>query len=257
MLHGWDIQYGRIAAEFGYDTMQDAQAADLLAAMLPGPPDLGRIRDVIYAKSVICAGAGESLFNCIPYMARSSAPCIAADSALGPLIQHNIWPDIVVTDLDGYADLEDVSARGAIIVVHAHGNNRDRLDMVQRLLGCIGTCQSPPPEHVHNWGGFTDGDRTVFLASWFGASRIILCGMDLGGPVTDWSNSTPEKPRKLRAAARLLEWLAGFTQSELYTTSYPLRGFSVITPDCIPRLAFRPNKNNSRTPYVTHGESEQ
>ena len=65
-----------------------------------------------------------------------------------------------------------------------------------------------------------------------------------------WSNSTPEKPRKLRAAARLLEWMAGFTSSSLYTVSYPLRGFQVISPDRIVRLAGeqQSHKNNNRSP---------
>ncbi len=238
MIPGWDVQYGRIVAEFGYDPDEDARAADMLAGMLSGPPDAERIRGVISARTVVCAGAGESLLDCIPHVGRSSASCIAADSALRPLLRRGVLPDIVVTDLDGDAGaLEEAASRGALAVVHAHGDNMDRLHVARRLSGCVGTSQTPPPGHVQNWGGFTDGDRAAFLASAFGARRIILCGMDLGGPVTAWSNSTPEKPQKLRAAARLLEWMAGFTGSELYTVSYPLRGFEVIEPDCIPRLA--------------------
>lgn len=238
MLSGWNRQYGMIAAEFGYSPDEDSRAAAMLAKMLPGPPPTGRLTEAISGKTVVCAGAGESLLDSIPHMDASYISCIAADSALPPLLRHGILPDIVVTDLDGDADaLVRAAAGGATMVVHAHGDNADRLELVRRLPGCMGTTQTEPVGHVQNYGGFTDGDRAVFLASRFGARRIILCGMDLGGPITEWSNSTPEKPRKLRAAARLLEWLAGFTPSALYTTSYPLRGFDAITPDQIPRLA--------------------
>ena len=229
-----------IAAEFGYSPREDARAAAVLAGMLDGPPPVDRLADAISGKTVVCAGAGESLFDAIPYVGASDISCIAADSALPQLLRHGILPDIVVTDLDGDPDaLVRAAAEGAIMVVHAHGDNVDRLKMARRLPGCMGTTQTEPVGHVQNYGGFTDGDRAVFLASRFGARRIVLCGMDLGGPVTEWSNSTADKPRKLRAAARLLEWLAGFTPSALYTTSYPLRGFDTITPDQIPRLAIQ------------------
>ena len=240
MLPGWDRQYERIAAEFGYSPREDSRAAALLDKMLAGPPDTRRLRDIISGRTVVCAGAGASLLESLPHIGRSSASCIAADSALPPLLKYGILPDIVVTDLDGDAEsLVAAAGRGSMIVVHAHGDNADRLDMARRLPGCIGTAQTPPTGYVQNYGGFTDGDRAAFLASRFGARRIVLCGMDLGGPVTAWSNSTPAKPRKLRAAARLLEWMAGFTSSSLYTVSYPLRGFQNISPACIPRMARR------------------
>ena len=246
MLPGWSRQYGRIAAEFGYSSQEDARAASILAEMLPGPPPTDRLRDILSGRTVVCAGAGASLLDALPHIVASSAPCIAADSALRPLLQYGILPDIVVTDLDGDIDaLVQAADQGAMTVVHAHGDNADRLDMVRRLPGCMGTAQTAPTGYVQNFGGFTDGDRAAFLASRFGARRIILCGMDMAGPVTVWSNSTPEKPRKLRAAARLLEWMAESTTSALYTTSYPLRGFDVISPDQIPRLVTHSSKNNS------------
>lgn len=262
VLPGWDRQYRGIAAEFGYSPQEDSRAAALLDKMLTGPPDTGRLRDIISGRTVVCAGAGASLLDSLPHIGRSSASCIAADSALQPLLKYGILPDIVVTDLDGDAEsLTAAAGRGSMVVVHAHGDNADRLHMARRLSGCIGTAQTPPTGHVQNYGGFTDGDRAAFLASRFGARRIILCGMDLGGPVTAWSNSTPEKPRKLRAAARLLEWMAGFTSSSLYTVSYPLRGFQIISPDRIVRLAgerqFHKNNNRPPPPEIVKLSAEQ
>ena len=37
-----------------------------------------------------------------------------------------------------------------------------------------------PVKNVYNFGGFTDGDRSVFWAEEFGAKEIILIGMDFG-----------------------------------------------------------------------------
>ena len=42
----------------------------------------------------------------------------------------------------------------------------------------MATTQSAPFGEVHNFGGFTDGDRCVFLADHFAATRIILCGFN-------------------------------------------------------------------------------
>lgn len=42
----------------------------------------------------------------------------------------------------------------------------------------IGTAQVLPFGKINLFGGFTDGDRAVIIAKKFGASSIILYGMD-------------------------------------------------------------------------------
>ena len=42
---------------------------------------------------------------------------------------------------------------------------------------------------VHNFGGFTDGDRCVFLANHFKAKKIILLGMDFGTRIGKYSKT--------------------------------------------------------------------
>ena len=42
-------------------------------------------------------------------------------------------------------------------------------------------------KYVHNFGGFTDGDRAVFLAVQLGAKKLILAGMDFGKVVSKYS----------------------------------------------------------------------
>jgi hypothetical protein len=71
---------------------------------------------------------------------------------------------------------------------------------VRRFSGpVVGTTQSTPLAHVHNFGGFTDGDRAVFAADDLGASGITILGFDL-----DDTDVDPLKRGKLFWARRLL-----------------------------------------------------
>jgi Uncharacterized Rossmann fold enzyme len=45
--------------------------------------------------------------------------------------------------------------------------------MVKKMKNCIGTTQTNPFNKVQNFGGFTDGDRGVFLASYFKAKKLF------------------------------------------------------------------------------------
>lgn len=243
VIPGWGRQYGRIVQEFGYDPARDAEAAILLDSVLEGPPAIPALRRTVAGRAVFCAGAGPSLERSLQVLRdHPEMPRIAADSAALPLLREGIIPDVVVTDLDGDADaLSELDGRGTIMVVHAHGDNMDRLRMAGRFGRCVGTTQTEPVGSLINFGGFTDGDRAAFLASRFGAGSIVLCGMDLGGPVSGWSTADPDaKLRKLGAAARLLEWLATFTGSRLYTMSYPLRGFDHVAPEGVRAITGSP-----------------
>ena len=53
---------------------------------------------------------------------------ICADGAVTALLEEEIIPDIVVTDLDGkIEDIIDSNKNGAVMVVHAHGNNMENI----------------------------------------------------------------------------------------------------------------------------------
>jgi uncharacterized Rossmann fold enzyme len=71
---------------------------------------------------------------------------------------------------------------------------------VPLLEGVIGTAQCRPPESLYNFGGFTDGDRCVFLAKELGAASIKLVGFDY-----EDDSVTPRKRQKLGWAKRLIE----------------------------------------------------
>jgi uncharacterized Rossmann fold enzyme len=90
------------------------------------------------------------------------------------------------------------------VVVHAHGDNIALLKhWVPRFKGpLVATTQSNPLPHVHNFGGFSDGDRAVFAADELGAEQITLIGFDL-----DDKNVDPLKRKKLIWARKLLALL--------------------------------------------------
>ena len=101
--------------------------------------------------------------------------------------------------------------------------------MVKEIKNCIGTTQTTPFNKIQNFGGFTDGDRGVFLASHFEAKKIILFGMDFGKQIGKFSNTKKSdrdtKLKKLKIGEELLMWLSTITKSELFTNQDQLRGY--------------------------------
>ena len=95
----------------------------------------------------------------------------------------------------------------------------------------MGTTQTKPIGKIHNFGGFTDGDRCVFLANHFKAKKIILLGMDFGNRIGRYSKTNvvnrTTKIKKLRRGKKLLEWLAKKSESHLYSTT-KIKGFTKI-----------------------------
>ena len=156
-----------------------------------------------------------------------------ADSAVKPIVEKGIKPDIIVTDLDGDLKvLKKIGKSKTIFVVHAHGDNLNRLDLVKYFKNFLGTTQTKPFGKLFNFGGFTDGDRGVFLANYFQAKKIILFGMDFGDKIGKYSDTKPKerkiKLKKLRMGKHLLEWLSSKSKVELFTTSDPISGFKKI-----------------------------
>ena len=147
-----------------------------------------------------------------------------ADGATKAMFENNLKPDIVVTDLDGdIKSLKKAGRTNTTMVVHAHGDNSEKIHFVKNFKNCIGTTQTKPVGRVHNFGGFTDGDSCLFLANHFKAKKIILLGMDFGTRIGKYSKtkviSRTTKIKKLRRGKKLLEWLAKKSESKLYSTT--------------------------------------
>jgi len=231
---GWEKRYAEILKEFGYSKKSDIESAKLLNSLLKNKFPLSRLHSLIHEQIVFVVGAGPSLSSSIPILKKFNAITkIVADGAVTALIENKIRPDILVTDLDGdKKSLKKIGSGKAIMVVHAHGDNLDKLGLVSKFKNCTGTTETRPFGKIYNFGGFTDGDRCVFLAKHFNAKKIILFRMDFGNKIGRYSKikipNRKIKIKKLMRGKKLLEWLAAKNSSNLYTTSEPMKGFKKI-----------------------------
>ena len=234
MISGWKKRYFSILKELNYSEKKDKESALILDSILKKTDTIEKIKKLIEGKTIFVIGSGPSLSSAIPKLKKLEKSIkIAADSSLKPLVDNGIIPDIIVTDLDGNEDtIKKISKTKSIFVIHAHGDNIEKLQMVKKMKNCIGTTQTNPFNKVQNFGGFTDGDRGVFLASYFNAKKIILFGMDFGNQIGKFSNTKKSdretKLKKLEIGRDLLIWLSTITKSELFTTSKPIEGFRKI-----------------------------
>ncbi len=235
MILGWKKRYFSILKELNYSQKKDKESALILDSILQKTDTIKKIERLIQGKTVFVIGSGPSLSFAIPKLKKlKKSVKIAADSSLKPLVDNGIIPDIIVTDLDGNEDtIKKISKTKSIFVIHAHGDNIEKLEMVKKIKNCIGTTQTNPFNKIKNFGGFTDGDRGVFLASHFNAKKIILFGMDFGNKIGKFSNTKKSdreiKLKKLEIGMNLLIWLSTITKSELFTTSKPIEGFKKIS----------------------------
>ena len=234
MISGWKTRYLSILKELKYSEKKDKESAIILDSILRKTKNVEKVEKLIQGNTVFVIGSGPSLSFAIPKLKKFKKSIkIAADSSLKPLIDNGIIPDIIVTDLDGDENtIQKISKKKSIFVVHAHGDNIEKLQMVKKIKNCIGTTQTEPFNKIQNFGGFTDGDRGVFLASHFNAKKIILFGMDFGTRIGKFSNTKKSdrkiKLKKLKIGEELLIWLSSITKSELFTTSMPIKGFKKI-----------------------------
>ncbi len=199
----WEPIYLTILEDFGFSLSRDEDAAKLLAELLSGTENrLSAAYALVRGRSVAVFGNAPTLDRELDVAREKDAVFVAADGATATLVRQGIIPDIIVTDLDGsFPDILKANREGSIVVVHAHGDNLDALNRyVPQLDGVIGTAQCRPPEGLYNFGGFTDGDRCVFLAKELGAASIKLVGFDY-----EDDSVTPRKKQKLAWAKRLIE----------------------------------------------------
>ena len=235
MISGWKKRYSDILKEFKYSEKKDIESAIQLNSFLKKSNINEKIIRLIEGKTVFVIGSGPSLLRAIPRLQNYKKSIkIAADSSLKILIENGVIPDIIITDLDGdESTLKKIAKTRSIFVVHAHGDNIEKLKLAKKFKNCIGTTQSNPFDKIQNFGGFTDGDRGVFLANHFKAKKIILFGMDFGKRIGKFSNTKKiekkTKLMKLKKGESLLEWLSTIAKSELFTTSKSIKGFKKIS----------------------------
>ena len=214
----WAPVYRTILQDMGFSEKEDETAAAFIAeaenASVCGAAEMLEKR--IKNRPVLVCGNAPCLVRDIrkieekrSIMFPADTTIIAADGAAIVLASCGIVPDIIVTDLDG-RDANDPEAEirlanahpDILMLVHAHGDNKHRLKKYLPMLDIfIATCQCrPPAAHVFNFGGFSDGDRCLFLADAFGASEIGFAGFDF-----EDGDVTPVKKKKLNWAKKLID----------------------------------------------------
>ena len=232
-IRGWKTKFNEIRKEFGYSEKEDLISAKKLNLLLKTKNSKKQFQDMIKGKTIFIIGAGPSLSKSLKHIKKSkNITKIVADGAVRALLEKNIKPDILVTDLDG--DLESIKKIGRTkipIIVHAHGNNSDRLEIVKGFSNVIGSTQTRKFGKLENFGGFTDGDRCVFLAEYFNASKIVLIGMDFGQKIGRYSKqkviNRRTKIKKLKFGKMIIEWFATKSKAELYSTKR-MKGYKTI-----------------------------
>ncbi len=192
----WVPIYNEIISDFGYSKEEDRRSAEILAKMR-GTDTLSPLEEM----------EGSEIEIGGPYYIRSGVDYkVAAGSALSQMVDRGVQPDLIVTDLDGDTGVQlSMHREGIPVVIHAHGDNMDLIEKWSKKFDgtVISTCQcEPPQDDIYNFGGFTDGDRAVFLADHFNAKKVTLNGWDLE---RTFHENEEIKLKKLRWAKRLLE----------------------------------------------------
>ncbi len=203
----WEPYYERILKDFGFSRAEDERAAKILDSVLGGRRIGPRtFSNEMSGKAVTVVGNAPGLGR---HMNRLTNVVVAADEATSTLLAHGHVPQVIVTDLDGeVSDQVEANRRGSIVVVHAHGDN---IPAIEKWAGefvgrTMATTQARPFPRVYNLGGFTDGDRGVFLADASAARSIRLVGFDFERP-NPKDQPAEVKKRKLDWAATLIKTL--------------------------------------------------
>ncbi|MFH1404000.1 MAG: 6-hydroxymethylpterin diphosphokinase MptE-like protein [Candidatus Altiarchaeota archaeon] len=223
----WKQHYRDIVMMLELDVEKDMWSRQVIHDMV-GDLGLDGLRSIIEGNDVMVYGCGPSLEKDVRVMHETGRHKdfvnVAVDGAVKALLECNIIPDINVTDLDG--DIEYIlkaGRYGCVTVVHAHGDNVKALrKYVPHMEGRVyATTQNEPTDRVHNFGGFTDGDRAVHLVEHFKPKNIVLAGMDFGNVVGIYSGvyDSVMKPRKLEIGKELLERLASASNIPMYNAT--------------------------------------
>jgi len=171
---------------------------------------------LLKAQAVIFVGAAVNSGE-LEEMVGEGVVFIAADGAVGA-IPERAELACIVSDFDGTPHLEQAAKKGVTIIAHAHGDN------VESWNECVDSWShySNPPSLIlshqtanhftgmHNWGGFTDGDRALCMAYMLGIDfeDVYLVGYTLSS-VGQWSGKTDvsKKMEKLQWMARIVQML--------------------------------------------------
>jgi uncharacterized Rossmann fold enzyme len=223
-----DEDYEFIVRELGLDIDADIDSTKQVEKYLREyyPTGKAHVLDKLQnllKKPCLITGAGSMLEqdfnNCIEHGITEKVTNIAVDGTCSLFYQLRIRPQIVVTDLDGDWDaIVWAIKEGAVTLIHAHGDNLEiikaffknfRKDLKSKLVW--GSTQNDLKTTLFNFGGFTDGDRAIFLCFHFQTPLIGLIGFDFGEKIGKYSTINPylnkdvlKKQKKFKIALSLI-----------------------------------------------------
>jgi len=174
-----------------------------------------------YTKAIVLMPS-ERLLTQLPllkYILNENTLVTYVDSTINLLriIPELPKPQLIISDLDcDISMLKELCNKyehyrhDIALIVHAHGDNVNKLNIVQELSPTYiaGTCQYPIElEYVSYVPGFTDGDRTLLLLSRY-FNQIIVLGADFNKPSNLVKKDRVDvKVKKLQVAKEILKEL--------------------------------------------------
>ncbi len=221
-----------IQNSFGFDPKKEILARNQLSQILHDRDPTSLITEITHrasGRTICCFGAGPNLSdhlkakNSVWLTTREKFFLIAADGSANALWEKQLLPDFIISDLDGlsYEQMEVFLQRGVIIVVLAHGDNTQTLEtfapLFKKHTRIIGTTQAPAVFPILNPGGFTDGDRGLFLLHHLIplSQSFFLFGYEFGTTIGKYSKNqylddqpmTEMKRKKLNICRDLIHQL--------------------------------------------------
>ncbi len=213
----WNEQYKTILDIFNYDPLKDQKSCQILSSRLGRPPELA-ILDKFRGRECVVIGNAPGMQEAVDSLPEGFT--IVAGSAIKGYHSRRGIPDILVTDLDHDRELTEICMNsGSIVFIHAHGDNIDLISSfpINPEKNVIGTCQCRPETNTFNFGGFTDGDRGVFVADYLNSPKISLVGFDFNDVREGSIEKRNTKKKKLKVAENLIDNLKSL-RTERYGT---------------------------------------
>ena len=172
----WKHIYHAIACDFGYSIDRDRKSARFMHELGRNKLMESSALDFLRGQEVWIVGNSPEVLEELDKI--SGGKVIVAGKAI-ERVHGFINFDVLVTDMDESTEKILEAEKKAVLVLHAHGDNIERVREVVPLIGeFVGTTQTEPFNRIYNFGGFTDGDRAVLLAMHFKAEKINLIGFD-------------------------------------------------------------------------------
>ncbi|MEM1646581.1 MAG: 6-hydroxymethylpterin diphosphokinase MptE-like protein [Ignisphaera sp.] len=230
----WREIYSYVKSKLKLSFDLDQVATDTLSNILSNMGNTSSIetlKNLLNFDTVVVIAPGPNLEKDFEKASKlgftSRYPVVAVDGASSYLLEIGFKPAVIVTDLDGDPrHILALNESGSFAVVHAHGDNIDVLKTwVPMFKGpIIGSTQVEPRPYVYNFGGFTDGDRALFIAYSLGVKKAVVGGMDFRGPIGRYSmlfrsKDVGIKMAKLEVAKKLISMLISLGM-EVFSLSY-------------------------------------